>query len=243
MKTILSILLFITLNLSANETYEFKSRFGFLSEGSLLSSFKDARIALKVWLEEVSSSYMGQLTVDYYNNSEALYEDLKNNKLDMIVIDPLFFFKNKNEILSTANNIWSLSTSNYKYKQYYLISQKINNAKNFKNIYGKTISLQLKNDVARVWLDKSSLLENKKSCIKVVKELRYVNKETTALLNVFFKKTDFAIINKETWDVMIELNPSISRKLEVVSKSQNIYLPFIGLFSKKANEDSIAAFF
>lgn len=243
MKLLLILLLSFNLYANANKQYEFESKFGFLSDGTLLSSFKDARVALKSWLEEVADEYNGKLEVEFYPDSRILYEDLKSKKLDMIVLDMPFFFKNKKDIEENSGDFWSLTMNNTKYAQYFLIANKSLNAKSFKDIKNRTLSMRNGERVASVWLDKNSLIANKSSYAKVLKKVKIVSKQSTALLNVFFKKTDFAIISKKTWDTMIELNPSITKKVKIISKSKKIHLPFIGLFKKKSNQKSIDAFF
>ncbi|MAC84831.1 MAG: hypothetical protein CL624_11930 [Arcobacter sp.] len=237
----LIIILQLTIFLSANEKFE--SRFGFLSEGTLLSSFKDARVALKVWLEDIAISYNGKLDVEFYDTSEALYGALKNNELDMVLLDLPFFFKNKEDILKTTDNFWSLNISDVKYPQYYLIGKKSLNAKSFKDIKGKTIALKKGNGGAGVWLDKNSLIANKMSSIKALKSIYLKKKESTAILNVFFNKADFAVVRKETWDIISELNPSIKKKIEVIKKSEKIHIPFIGVFHKNTKKVTIKYFF
>lgn len=238
------IVLFLSLSLYANtKPIKFEATFGFLSGGTLLASFKDARIAVRAWLEDIAYKYDGKLDVKFYDTSEELYTDLKNNKIQMAVLDLPFFFKNKKDIYENSSNFWSLTMNNTKFAQYYLITTKDSKYNGFKNIKDKKISLKEGNRVAYVWLDKNSLLSNKKSAINILNEIKYERKESTVLLNVFFKKTDFAIVSKKTWDTMVELNPTISKKLKIIDESKKIHYPFIGIFSKKASSGSVYAFF
>jgi hypothetical protein len=243
MKTLIKILIILNLSISLYAEPKFESKFGFLSEGTLLASFKDARVALKVWLEDVAVDYNGKLDIKFYDTSSALYGALKDGELDMVVLDLPFFFKNKDDIVKNADNFWSLRMSNIKYPQYYLVGKKSLKAKNFKDIKDKRISLKEGDLGAWVWLDKNSLLSNKKPSSKTLKSILLKKKESTAMLNVFFNKSDFAIVRKETWDIVSELNPSIKRKVEIISKSKKIHIPFIGAFRKDTTGISIEAFF
>ncbi len=40
----------------------------------------------------------------------------------------------------------------------------------------------------------------------------YKEKESSVILNVFFNKSDFAIVKSNIWNTMLQLNPSISKK-------------------------------
>jgi hypothetical protein len=243
MKNLIKLLIVFHLSISLCAEPKFESRFGFLSEGTLLSSFKDARVALKVWLEDVALTYNGKLHIEFYDTSSVLYQALKNNELDMVVLDLPFFFKHKDDILKNTDNFWSLRITDVKYTQYYLIGKRSLNAKGFKNTKGKTVALKEGDLGAIVWLDKNSLFNNQSSSRKALKNIFLKKKESTAILNVFFNKSDFAIVRKETWDIISELNPSIKKKVEIIKKSEKIHIPFIGVFRKGTRNMSIEAFF
>jgi hypothetical protein len=243
MKNLIKLLIVLHLSISLYAEPKFESRFGFLSEGTLLASFKDARVALKVWLEDVALNYNGELHIEFYDTSSALYKALKNNELDMVVLDLPFFFKHKDDIVKNTHNFWSLRMTDVKYPQYYLIGKKSLNAKSFKNTKGKTIAYKEGDLGASVWLDKNSLLSNQSSSTKALKNILLKKKESTAILNVFFNKSDYAIVRKETWDVISELNPSIKNKVEIIVKSKKIHIPFIGVFRKGTTGMSVESFF
>lgn len=237
----LLIILFLSFNLYAH--HPFNSKYGFVSSGTLLSNFEDARIVLSKWLENIAIEHNGKAEVKFYSEYESLYTDFKNKKLNMIALEMPFFFKNKEYLKNNSSNFWSLATDKTKYSQYVFLANKSLNAKSFKDIKNKTLSIKKEEVIADVWLDKNSLLGNKSSYKRLLKELKYENKESTAILNVFFKKTDFAVVSSKTWNTMIELNPSIKKKIEIVSKSKKIHLPFIGLFDKHTDKETVNAFF
>lgn len=244
------VILLLNSNLLANnssetnsKTYEFSSTFGFLQTGTILNRFKDARVAVKVWLEDIALSYGGDLTLKFYDNSDTLYEDFKNQKVDMIVLNLPYYFENKVKIDNESVELWSIAMSEDRYVKYYLITSKNSNINSFRDVKGKTISLATNDTVGNVWLDKNALKLFKTTYINVFKEIHPVLKESTALLNVFFKKRDLALISKRTWDTMNELNPSIKNKIKIIDETKEKHLPFIGFFSKYTDKRSIDAFF
>ncbi|APW64910.1 hypothetical protein LPB137_03145 [Poseidonibacter parvus] len=243
MNNLLKLLLILIFSLTLYAKEDFVNRFGFLSEGTILSSFKDARVALKVWLEDTAHDNDTKVEIEFHKTSNSLYKALKNRELDMVVLDLPFFIKNQKDIFKTSDNFWSLNIVDDKFTQYYLIAKKSLNAKGFKDIKNKTVSLKKGTLGSFVWADKNSYIINKSSLKKVTKEIQEKKKESFAVLNVFFNKSDFAVIRKKTWDIMTELNPSISNKLEVIKKSQKNHIPFIGIFHKNTNKKVIDIFF
>lgn len=238
------LILVLTINIFAeSQKLEFKSTYGITTKGNLFSKFKDSKVVLKSWLNNLAHLHNGELDVEYYNGGQLLFDAFKNNKFDMIAIDLPFYFKNRKEIENISNNKWSLSINEKKYTQYYLLGNKSKKLEGFGDLNKRIISLKDNEHPSEIWLNKNSLEKNKKSSKKLLKKIIYEKKETTAALNVFFGKSDYAIVSKEAWDVIIEFNPSIKNKIEILDKSKDIFLPFIGFFSNKASDKSKEIFF
>lgn len=240
----LLILLIFTISLFAEvKKLEFISTYGITTEGNLFSKFKDAKIVLKSWLNDMGKIHGGQLDIKYYPNGELLFEAFKEDKFDMIAIDLPFFFKNRTEIEDVSNDTWTLSINEKKFNQYYLIGNKSNKLGGFSDLKAKSISLKEGDTSSWIWLDKNSYKTNMKASDKLLKKIQYEKKEKSVILNVFFKKSNYGIVTKEVWDLMLDFNPGIKSKVEILSKSKNIFLPFIGFFSEKSSLKSREAFF
>ena len=153
------------------------------------------------------------------------------------------YYENKDVLKKISKNYWTATFSNEEFSQFYLITQIDSNINSIKDISNKKISLELYDKVPEVWINKLSLLQNKKSIESISNKIIKENKENTALLNVFFRKTDLAVVSSRTWDDMIKLNPSISKKLKIIEKSEKNNIPFIGFFHKNVEEKKINDFF
>lgn len=236
-------IILLSLNLYSKEKLDFDTTYGLISTGTILSSFKDSQVTLIEWLKTIATNNNGNVEISFYDDSNILFNDYKNKKLEMIVLEPTYFFKLKKEIDKTSSNFWTSTSNEYKFNQYYLLSNKSAKNKSFKDIKNKSLSIKKDDISADVWLDKSSLIENKLGYKKVLKDIKYENKESTALLDLFFERTDFAIISKKTWEIMIEFNPTLMEKIQIISKSEEIHPVFIGFFSNEAEKKGIDVFF
>lgn len=244
MKYILHFILIVLFTTNAISESEIETtKFGLVSKSKVLSNFEDARESLSLWIEEIGKELNVNLSVKFYPTSELLSKKFLNNELNMIVLPLPYFLKNKEILEKNSRDYWTLSFSENKFAQYYLISPKNLENKNFKDIKNTTLSYKEDDDIAEIWLDKNSLIENKKSYKKVLKRVLFEEKESTVVLDVFFKKAQFGIVSKKTWDIMIELNPAIAKTIEIVRKSEKIHLPFIGMFSKNSTKKSTDIFF
>ena len=94
-------------------------------------------------------------------------------------------------------------------------------------------------DTYSVWLDFLSLKNLNKPYKKLIANQLISSKSSTALLDVYFNKADFCVIEKETYDNMLILNPSIEKKLKIVEKSPEIFFSAVTVIQKDASIELI----
>ncbi len=218
------------------------SNYGFYSKGSFLSNFKDSKLALTMLGEEIAKIHKTKINIIFYEKNIDLYRDfVKNEEITMIALETNFFYKYRKEINKLSNLFWTISFDGKRHRQLYLISNhKGNSSKDIKN---KTISINRHDETAFTWINKMSLKLSKKPISKFIKNLAEERSESVALLKVFFKKSDMAIVTKRTWDTMIELNPSIKKKIKIIKKSKYNQIPVIGIFRKNTSSFLLNTFF
>jgi hypothetical protein len=73
------------------------------------------------------------------------------------------------------------------------------------------------------WLDYMTLKKLKKPYTQLIKEESLSTKASTALLDVYFNKADFCIIDKDMYEDMLILNPSLKKNLTIIEKSDEIF--------------------
>lgn len=179
-----------------------------------------------------------KLKVKFYDNAKKLISDFtKNEKIDILTIQGLNYLKNSTEIKNNADTIFIIRDSENDYKQYYFIANKNSNINSIKDIKDKRLALYFENYMIQVWLDKLSLQSNKRSYKTLIKEETKKKTESLAILDVYFKKSDFAIISRLAWETMIELNPSLVKKVKIVQKSEKIFFFSVAFLKKKKNKE------
>ena len=94
-------------------------------------------------------------------------------------------------------------------------------------------------DTYSVWLDFLSLKNLNKPYKRLIANQLISSKSSTALLDVYFNKADFCVIEKETYDNMLILNPSIEKKLKIVEKSPEIFFSAVTVIQKDASIELI----
>ncbi len=218
------------------------SNYGFYSKGSFLSKFKNSQLALKMLGEEIGKAYDTKVNIIFYKDNIDVYKAFKtNNKLTMIILGTKFFYENKEEIDKIANSYWTIALNTKAYRQLYLISNHKNH--NFKDIKNKIVSFNKYDKTAFTWINKKSFELFKKPLFKLTQNIIEEKSESVALLKVFFKKSNMAVITKSTWDTMVELNPSIKNKIKIIQKSNYNQIPVIGIFKNNTSSFLLNSFF
>lgn len=162
-------------------------KYGFLSKGSLLENFRDARVTLRVWLEEIAKDNNRKIDVEFFEDEDKIFKRFKEDKkLEMIVVSLPFFYKNYEEISLIASDFWSLSFDKNKFSQYYLVASKDIDFKDISDLKGKSVGFKEYFDINNIWLDKYTLDNLGKSYKKLVSKENYYKSDSSALLKVFF---------------------------------------------------------
>lgn len=231
--------------LNGLETKELiKARYGVLQKDTILTEFKAARITFSIWVEDIFRQYDSDIEMVFYEDDEKAYKDfIVNESLDMVIVNLPMFFEHYDEIRAKSDSFWSIAYNEYKYKRYYLIARNEADMTSIKDVKNKVLTVQKKDSIAKVWIDKLALETFEQGIEKVTQQYIMQKEDSTAVLNVFFKTSDFAVISEMTWDTMVELNPAISKKLKIIEQSKPIHIPYIGFFSKKATPLNKEAFF
>jgi len=236
-KIIVTLLIFISISYCKNENNSLF--YGVVKNGEILSRFSFAKISLTSWIEETSANYENQVKMKYFDTSKELFDNFKDQEINIAAINLLFYFQNEKEIKQYTDYIWTISMFNKTYHQYYLISADSNGFKDLKN---KTLTIKRTDNIAKSWLDKNSYLSNKKSSDKLLENIFYEKRQHSIILKVFFGKSDYGIVTREVWDIATAFNPAIKKKLKIVSKSEKIFLPLIGFVTKNNTEKNVKIF-
>lgn len=237
---IIIIFIFFTSSLFADANSSSNKNFvlGIDSSMVLSSELKDSKIALQLWIEELTKDKGFQVKVKYYQNTKKIIEAYLNEKSDvMALIDVLSYIKNKTILNQKSMLLWTFSYTENLYYQYYLIVNKESNIKTIKDIKDKRFIIKKNDTISKIWLDKLSYEQNHKSYKSLIKKQTEENKYSRAILQVYFNKADFTIVTKNEWDMMKEINPMIKSKIKIIEKSENIFIPVVGIGRKNTNKN------
>lgn len=239
MKSFFLIVFTILLNFSyLNASKKTVVKFGF-ADDVVLPKFEEYKEHIKLWVEKTARGDDFVSEVNFYYSENSVISNYISGKIDGTTFDFISFNKNYEKLSPityvywTANNIGQIGT------KYCLIGKKKNKFDSLKDITNKDIIFLYKDNLSKVWLDKVSFEENKKSFKKIVKNISYLKKESSIILSLFFNKADFAVVTDFTWNTMLELNPKIKDRLIVNECSKVNFISMISILSNITNKKVI----
>ena len=217
--------------------------YAFLFEDNFFNDIIGSQSNASSLLVSLVNTFNGHIHIKSYINKKMIFSDYFQAKnIDMMVLEPWHYFNNKKKFDTSSNNYWSVSFKNNKDLQYYLVTKNDKKQISFKESLG-SLSLKEHSFSAYMWINNKTLRENHKQLEKKFNIITYEKEDSTALLKVFFNKSNFAVVSKVTWDRMLLINPKIEKSIHIVSKSKNNFLPFIGFFKKGTNQIALDNFF
>ena len=240
MKVFKNVLVFILLFLNISSNAEEKLVFGVTIGQKYAGDEHRIRKLAANLINKMNIEYKKDFNVIFYDDQETLLKDYKDKRtINAIVIYPAFYFDNKNLIKEISKNPFIYKTSTTSSSQLFLIANTNSKINSISDIKNKTFMNTDFNDTYATWLDYLTLKNLNNTYKKVIGNQLMSSKSSTALLDVYFNKADFCVIEKETYVNMLILNPSLEKKLKVVEKSPEIFFSALTAIHKDATPELI----
>lgn len=122
---------------------------------------------------------------------------------------------------------------------YYLVTRKDKNINHLSDLKNRKLNILARSDgqTPSLWLEK--ILRDNKLPVKnkFFEEITFDYKPINILLPVFFNKLDAAVITKESFDVMCELNPNIKKDLNILATSKTLLFGVLSFDTKSKNKE------
>jgi len=204
-------------------------RFGYGSDAMNQYNKKDTMIAMEVWVKEFMKGDEDTVVFSFYDSSQKMAEDLEAKKLDMVLtlgLDFVKYFGNAD----LANGM-TAGMRDRESERLVLLVNKESSKEKLLSLKKPTIAVQADEEIAKIYAKNYFLKNTKKEDVQFLN----VRKRQEAILKVFFKNADAALVTKKTFLFAKELNPQIGEKLKIIEYS-DITATSFGFFRKSLNE-------
>lgn len=202
----------------------------------LFTTKKEAQIGEKIWNKNMKDKELVKhVHLKLYDDADLLLNRyLNENKIGIMVIDPTLYFVNKKRIDENSKHTWIPTISNNTFEQYIIIKNKELSI-TFRDIDKKDISF--KDEMGKIWFEYLYMKLNKRSSKKILSNLQSVKKQSKLIYNTFFNKNSLSIVRKSVYENMLEINPQIKNKVDILLESKPIFVTAIGVTSTYAGKE------
>jgi phosphonate transport system substrate-binding protein len=183
---------------------------------------KDARVAINLWSIEVSKGFKRNTQVKSFllEDRAVLLSGLKAKKYDMIAL-PIQEHLRMKELLDLEPVLGNI-TGGKPGEEYALVTRQDKGGKNLGSLRNQKLFLQKdqwNGDIPQIWLDSLLLKQGLSPAKKFFSLIKIVNKPSQAVLPVFFRQADAALVTRRGFATMVELNPQLGTELQTVALS------------------------
>jgi len=190
-------------------------------------NYKDAQSAMRLWLHKLAKIAKVESNLHFYHDFDKLQKAVKRGKVDAIFLSPMSYVENEHYLKQNFAQGWLKKEEDGKpFFRYILLKRKESPSKGLYLVeyfrYG-TIS----KSVVQMYGWQHHLHFKFKKTLK----------ESKPVLDLFFKKCDYAIVKASTWSLMQELNPQLTQQLKVVHTSKRVFVDMVALFSKRMSKE------
>lgn len=232
-------LVFLTSTLAANLDDEYSIGITLYENNDDISNRKIRRVAEDVFKEIDKPGYKKVKLLFLEDKKKILNNYIAFEEMNMLVVYPVFYLENKDILKQHSKEPFFFTRKNREKIQMLLIANKNSNIKSIKDIKNKSYVSYINSSQANIWLDYKCIKLFKKKCDEIVKKKNILRTSSRMLLDVFFNKADFTVVDKNVYEDMISLNPSLQNELIIIDKSKALFLNMIGLFHKNTKKDLI----
>jgi ABC-type phosphate/phosphonate transport system substrate-binding protein len=185
----------------------------------------DARASLKIWAQTLGSEHRIPVnpTIQFISGMEAIRNAFINKELDAITMTTTEYWELKGSSLTGPKVILGMVNGKPD-EEYLLLVRSDSPATTISDLRGKNLAIQAVSSasISAVWLE-SLLLDGRLGTAETFwPKPVYATKPSGVVLPVFFRKLDGAVVTREGFRTMSDLNPQISQQMKVLAQSPSV---------------------
>lgn len=182
---------------------------------------QDAQVAMQLWTRQLASS-VGLTTKAktlIFTRTEDLLAAVNRGEMTIVSLSAMEYLR----IRSTAAMTPALISQNSigSKRRFLLITRRDSRVRTIRDLRGKTLTLpsRKKYSAGHIWLDvlllKSGLPDAQIFCGQTSE----ATIASQAIMGVFFKRSDAAVVSRSALETSIALNPQLGQQLQVLTES------------------------
>jgi phosphonate transport system substrate-binding protein len=151
-----------------------------------------------------------------YDSMQEMREAMLRGELDMIVGPPLLisqYFKREELADGFTGMLEGKREDNI-----LLIARNTQNINNIKDLKGKRLLVLEDDEFSEIFIDTLFLKQFNSSYKKIASSVEQQIKASRVVLDIYFNKADAGVVYRNSYEVMIELNPDIANATKIIAE-------------------------
>lgn len=201
--------------------------FGRMEKVLYSSNAIDTTIATNMIIKQIFGLMGMKSEIKFYLDSNNLKRDLSQNRIDGIVVNISDFLEM--EHLINPDYLYALTLGPDIFEKTLLVTRKSQMIDTLEHLRGSTITIPSGHYIGKTYLDLELMkrgLPTSERFFSVIREVKDIN---TSLIDLFFGKTDCALVTNVAYELASELNKQIPKDLEILLASKEMIPQIIAL--------------
>ncbi|MGD0844631.1 MAG: PhnD/SsuA/transferrin family substrate-binding protein [Geobacteraceae bacterium] len=183
---------------------------------------RDAQVAMELWTKELGRS-MGiktELQTVIFKKTAEMIDAVKKGELTILSLPAIDYLKIRDEVGLTPSVV---STNNAgKRREFVLITRRDSGIRTVADLRGRMILLlsPAKEEVSHLWLDVLLMREGNRDRASFFRQVKEATSASQAIMAVFFRQADGAIVSRGALETSNTLNPQIGSQLFIVAETK-----------------------
>jgi len=199
-------------------------RTGFLQRVFYETDPRDAKAAIEVQGREVSRSLglSAPPKVNLYPDMTSMAEALRREELELVSMPTIEYLRIRETIPLIPSFV--AANNNGLGTRYVVIVRSDSEIRTFNDLKGRSILLPpvARHELCHIWLDVLLMKAGKGDSSHFFRQVKESPKLSHAVMGVFLRQADAAIVTRAGLDTSRQLNPQLETQLTVLAESRNL---------------------
>ncbi len=195
-------------------------KIGFLFDHTEKTLHDDATTAVKLWVHSIAKSHDFKTDPVFFKDFVSLLNALKEGEIGCVILSSKIYLEHAADIDPYIWDGWTSSKTDAKTFRYYIVTNRSDD--------------YLTKNKLRISYADDELLAKEVAHAHIQQHHTYITAKSSsrALLNLFFGKTDVAVVPELTWKTSVEMNPQLRKQLHVILKTEPIFINTLFFYAK-----------
>ncbi|MCG7869479.1 MAG: phosphate/phosphite/phosphonate ABC transporter substrate-binding protein [Candidatus Thiodiazotropha taylori] len=201
--------------------------FGRMSKVLFDANVTDTTIATDMIIREVFGTMGMKSEIVVYEDKNKLTDDLANNRIDAVFINTIDFLDMQH--LIDMERLFTVIYGAQAEQAVLLLVRESDNLDGISGLRGKSISIPAGHFLGKTYLEVLLMESDYPPVEQYFSNIHETIDTNSAIVDLFFNKTDAALVSDIAFELASELNPSIRTNLKPLAESQQMIPQIIGL--------------